>query len=282
MTTNNTISGKLLGIAVAALILSLLIAATSIMGKIIVLSLEDATSASTAWGAIAACELALVVAGLALLSVAALKSWKNNRLPAAATFVAVAGLLAYILMEAWPKNAFSPSVFIFCGVVTAVAAAVFLMVNRAKTAQMKTLLAVAFAFFVAEAVVGTDVRMGGGMAYSILIVSVLYLLLTMFCMKKYAAQLGSKRLLAAVLTGWGIVAVPDGIYGFFVVDFPAVLWPYANVLCNLLAMLAGFVWYRARARWLGWGVCCAMLALAVFMFAKGMAMWLELWGMYND
>jgi lipoprotein signal peptidase len=142
---------------------------------------------------------------------------------------------------------------------------------------MKELLAVAFASLVVDAVVGTDLHRAGGMAFSMLIVSVLYLLFTMFCMQKYASRLGSKSLLTAMLAGWAIAAVPDRIYGFFIVDFPVALWPYAHVLWLLLSILAGFVWYRARARWLGWSVFGAMLALDVFMFVQVYAMWLELW-----
>jgi hypothetical protein len=278
MTTSNTIGGKLQRISVAALIIGILIAVASIWGKVILLSLKDVVSFPAAWRVLAGCELALVAASLALLWVAALKSWKSSRLLAVTTFVTIAALLAYIPIEALPKNGLPPSIFIFCGVITGVAAAVFLMVNRAKTARIKELLAVAFASLVIDAAIGAALRGAGGMAYSILIVSVLYLLFTMFCMKKYAARLGSKSLLVAILAGWVIVAVPDRVYGFFIADFPAVFWSYGDVLCNLLGILSGFVWYKARARWVGWSVCCAMLALAVFMFAQGYAMWLELWG----
>jgi hypothetical protein len=278
MTTNNTISGKPHVISVVALIVGILIAATSLLVAFIASSLEGIISRSTLATAFAACELALVATSLALLLAAVLKSRNSNMLLTTTTLVAIPALLAYILLEALKINGFSPAIFIFCGVIVAIAAAVFLLVSCAKTARRKALLAVAFSSFVIEAVIGAALRVNGGLAYSILIVSVLYLLFTMFCMTKYAAPLGSKSLLAAMLIGWGILVVPDHIYGSFTVDFPAALWPYADTLCHLLGILAGFVWYKARTRWVGWSVCCVMVLLAVFMFAKGLTMWLELWG----
>ena len=275
---NNKIGRKLFSIPISVLIISILMIAAIFLLRLILLSLGDVSPSSGYVKIFTACELALVAAGLALLAVAALKSRKSNMLLTVTTFVTIAALLCYIPIEALLKNGLTAAVFIFCGVITSVAAAVFLIVNRAKTARMKILPAVAFASFVIEAAIGTTLRIGGsGGAVTIPVVSVLYLLFTMLCMEKYAEALGSKSLPAALLIGW-LVLVPDHIYGFFLVDFPRVLTPYAATLCNLLGILAGFVWYRARARWLGWSVCCAMLALAVFVFVKGYALWLELLG----
>ena len=284
MSNNNKISNGACGIPLAALIIGILPIAASLLGAFILRSLYAGASHQAAWKIFAACELALVAAGLALLAVAALKSRKSNTLLTATTLVAIAALLCYIPIEALLKNGLTAAVFIFCGVITAVAAAVFLIVNRAKTARMRVLPVVAFASLVVEAAVGTTLRAGVGAAYAIPAVSVLYLLFAMFCMKKYADAQGSKSLLAALLIGWGMLVVPGHLYGLYIaiVDLPAILpyavLPYAATLCSLLGMLAGFAWYRARARWVGWSVFCAMLALAVFMLVKGYALWLELWG----
>ena len=278
MSNNNKIGKIAHGSSLAALTIGILLISANILGAVIFRSLYGGASLQAAWKIFMACELALVAAGLALLAVAALKSRKVNMLLTATTLVTIAALLCYIPLEALLKNGLTPAVFIFCGVITAVASAVFLMVNRAKTARMKVLPVVAFAALAIEAAVGTTLRTGVGAAYAIPAVSVLYLLFTMFCMKKYAEAQGSKSLLVALLIGWLTLVVPDSIYGFFIVDFPRVLTPYAATLCSLLGILAGFAWYRARTRWVGWSVCCAMLALAVFVFVKGYALWLELLG----
>ena len=273
MSNNNEISNGARRIPLVALIIGILPIAASLLGAFIFRSLYEGASLRTAWKIFVTCELALVAAGLALLAVAALKSRKSNMLLTVITFVTIAALLVFILLQAL-RN-FSALTFIFCGMITAVAAAVFIIVSRSKTERMRKLVAIAFCSLLINTVIGSILRGGAGIPYSILIGSVLYLLFTSFSLRQYAAQLGRNSILIAILTGWALIIVPSYIVGFFTNDFPALLFSYPDGLCHVLSILAGFAWYRARARWVGWSACCATLALAVFMFAKGFAMWLD-------